>query len=35
MLNGAPMSVADREKLLDAIELATKLMLAQKGSEGN
>ena len=33
MLNGAPMSVADREKLLDAIEFATKLMLAKKSNE--
>lgn len=30
MLNGVPMSMEDREKLLDAIEVATKVMLAEK-----
>ncbi len=30
MLNGAPMSEVDREKLLDAIEFATGVMLAKK-----
>ena len=30
MLNGAPMSVEDREKLLDAIEVATRVMLNKK-----
>lgn len=30
MLNGIPMSMEDREKLLDAIEVATKVMIAEK-----
>lgn len=33
MLNGAPMSAEDREKLLDAIEVATRVML-EKRSQG-
>lgn len=31
MLNGAPMSEEDREKLLDAIEVATRVMLGKRG----
>lgn len=30
MLNGVPMTMEDREKLLDAIEVATRVMLAEK-----
>ncbi len=30
MLNGAPMSVEDREKLLEAIEIATGIIFAKK-----
>ena len=30
MLNGMPMSMEDREKLLDAIEVATRVMIAEK-----
>lgn len=30
MLNGVPMSVEDREKLLDAIEVATRVMLEKR-----
>jgi transcriptional regulator with XRE-family HTH domain len=30
LLNGVPMSKEDREKLLNAIEVATKVMLAEK-----
>ena len=30
MLNGVPMSMEDREKLLDAIEVATKVMIAKQ-----
>ncbi len=35
MLCGAPMSVEDREALLNAIEVATNVMLAQKRSKEN
>ena len=34
MLNGAPMSAEDREKLLDAIEVATRVMLGKR-DQGN
>ena len=30
MLNGVPMSMEDREKLLDAIEVATRVMIANQ-----
>ena len=30
MLNGVPMSMEDREKLLDAIEVATKVMISKQ-----
>ena len=35
MLNGAPMSDKDREKLLNAIEVATQVMLSQRGNAEN
>ncbi len=33
LLNGVPMSMEDREKLLDAIEVATQVMLSKKQKE--
>ncbi len=34
LLNGVPMSMDDREKLLDAIEVATQVMLSKKQKQG-
>ncbi len=34
MLNGVPMSMEDREKLLDAIEVATKVMIEKQQKRG-
>lgn len=34
MLNGIPMSMVDREKLLDAIEVATKVMIEKQQKRG-
>jgi hypothetical protein len=35
MLNGAPMSDRDREKLLNAIEVATQVMISQSNNSDN
>lgn len=35
LLNGAPMSVEDREKLLDAIEVATNVMLSKRNCKNH
>ncbi len=34
LLNGVPMSMADREKLLDAIEVATNVMIQNQQKRG-